>query len=113
MLLKAVEMDPLCVGARGETQRKTPTVGAFVHGAKCLGLGDDGGWTPQAVGSVSTVEEMTGERRHFVCMYAGYVHNISTNRDPTSLPMHGSHTFFGGLWLFLLTSNLCVRAGHR
>lgn len=36
----------------GESKGKPHTVGAFVHPIKALGLGSDGGWPPQAAGSV-------------------------------------------------------------
>lgn len=39
-------------GQEGKCEGKPPTVGAFVWREKALGLGDGGGWTPQAVGSV-------------------------------------------------------------
>lgn len=99
-------MDPLYVGARGETRRKTSTAGAFVWGVKALGMGDDGQSTPRAFGSVQ--QKRWQQRIFIVCMYASYAHNTSLNCPPiaASLSVDGSHTLWGPR-LFLLTSNLC------
>lgn len=96
----------LCGGERGNAKGNPPTVAAFVRGVKPPGLGNDGGWTPRAVGSV--LQRRWRQRKVIVCMCACFVHNMSTNHDPIAapLPVDGSHTFWG-LWLFLLTSTLC------